>query len=176
MAIMAITAIANNSCHQLEELPVFFLPPKRYCLTAPNYRLKPLSEKGPAPAGRITVPHLHVGAVISRPNTPTLGNPPAQPAAAPNKARTPASGPPQNQRFAVQMPPSQSAVPIPGNEMSAKPAAPAAPAVQNVMINHSLMGQKNILITTNVVSQNTPVESPNALKRKHEDDDDYDNL
>uniref|UniRef100_F6VW37 TATA-box binding protein associated factor 9b n=2 Tax=Monodelphis domestica TaxID=13616 RepID=F6VW37_MONDO len=152
------------------------LPPDRYCLTAPNYRLKPLPKKGPAPPGRITVPRLSVGAVSSRPSTPTLGNPPAQPVAAPNKAGAPASGPPPNQRFAVQMPPSQSAVAKPGNETGAKPAAPAAPAVQNVMINPSLMGQKNILITTNVVSQNTPVESPNALKRKHEDDDDYDNL
>ncbi|XP_044538425.1 transcription initiation factor TFIID subunit 9B [Gracilinanus agilis] len=137
----------------------------------------PPPRDGPAPAGRITVPRLSVGAVSSRPSTPTLGNPPAQPVAASNKAGAPpASGPPPNQRFAVQMPPSQSAVAKPGNETGAKPAAPAAPAVQNVMINPSLMGQKNILITTNVVSQNTPVESPNALKRKHEDDDDYDNL
>ncbi|XP_072482153.1 transcription initiation factor TFIID subunit 9B isoform X2 [Notamacropus eugenii] len=103
------------------------LPPDRYCLTAPNYRLKPFPKKGPAPAGRITVPRLSVGAVSSRPSTPTL-------------------------------------------------AVPAAPAVQNVLINPSLIGPKNILITTNVVSQNAPVESPNALKRKHEDDDDYDNL
>ncbi|XP_074133258.1 transcription initiation factor TFIID subunit 9B isoform X2 [Sminthopsis crassicaudata] len=142
------------------------LPPDRYCLTAPNYRLKPLPKKGPAAAGRITVPRLSVGAVSSRPSTPTLGTPSAQSVAVSTKVGAPVPVP--GQRFTVQIPPSQSA--------AAKPAVPAAPAVQNVLINPSLIGPKNILITTNVVSQNTPVESPNALKRKHEDDDDYDNL
>jgi transcription initiation factor TFIID subunit 9 len=45
--------------------------------------------------------------------------------------------------------------------------------VQNVLINPSLIGSKNILITTKMVSQSSASES---LKRKHEDDDDYDNL
>ncbi|XP_030305105.1 transcription initiation factor TFIID subunit 9 isoform X2 [Calypte anna] len=102
------------------------LPPDRYCLTAPNYRLKSLQKKVSSSAGRITVPRLSVGAVSSRPSTPTL-------------------------------------------------ATPTTPTVQNVLINPSLIGPKNILITTNMVSQNTPNE-PNPLKRKHEDDDDYDNL
>lgn len=52
-------------------------------------------------------------------------------------------------------------------------ATPSTPAVSNVLINPSLIGSKNILITTNMVSQNTGGES---LKRKHEDEDDYDTL
>lgn len=80
------------------------------------------------------------------------------------------------QRFTVQMPASQSP--------AVKASIPATPAVQNVLINPSLIGSKNILITTNMVSQNTANESANALKRKREeeddddddDDDDYDNL
>lgn len=52
-------------------------------------------------------------------------------------------------------------------------ATPSTPAVSNVLINPSLIGSKNILITTNMVSQNSGGES---LKRKHEDDDDYDAL
>ncbi|KAM9059841.1 transcription initiation factor TFIID subunit 9B-like [Megaptera novaeangliae] len=46
------------------------LPPDRYCLTAPNYRLKSLIKKGPN-QGRL-VPRLSVGAVSSRPTTPTI--------------------------------------------------------------------------------------------------------
>lgn len=53
------------------------------------------------------------------------------------------------------------------------PATPSTPAVSNVLINPSLIGSKNILITTNMVSQNSGAET---LKRKHEDDDDYDAL
>ncbi|XP_054976943.1 transcription initiation factor TFIID subunit 9B isoform X2 [Sorex araneus] len=45
------------------------LPPDRYCLTAPNYRLKSLIKKGPN-QGRL-VPRLNVGA-SSRPTTPTV--------------------------------------------------------------------------------------------------------
>lgn len=81
------------------------LPPDRYCLTAPNYRLKTVQKKvknqlllvdtPPPPnrlsllmttlslcvqvsstAGRISVPRLSVGAVSSRPSTPTLGEQP----------------------------------------------------------------------------------------------------
>ncbi|KAG7249223.1 hypothetical protein CRUP_006920, partial [Coryphaenoides rupestris] len=91
------------------------LPPDRYCLTAPNYRIKSIQKK----------------------------------------------------RFTVQIPSSQSAV--------SKAATPSTPTVQNVLINPSLIGSKNLLITTNInmVSQGSAGES---LKRKHEDDDDYDTL
>mgnify|MGYP001854850177 CR=1 FL=1 len=50
------------------------------------------------------------------------------------------------------------------------------PTVQNVLINPSLIGPKNILITTNMVSSQNAANESNPLKRKHEDDDDYDNL
>ncbi|NXU77066.1 TAF9 factor, partial [Oreotrochilus melanogaster] len=115
-------------------------------------------------AGRITVPRLSVGAVSSRPSTPTLGTPSAQTVSVSTKVGAPVSL--AGQRFTVQIPSSQAAV---------KSATPTTPTVQNVLINPSLIGPKNILITTNMVSQNTPNE-PNPLKRKHEDDDDYDNL
>uniref|UniRef100_A0A2K6Q7I0 TATA-box binding protein associated factor 9 n=1 Tax=Rhinopithecus roxellana TaxID=61622 RepID=A0A2K6Q7I0_RHIRO len=138
------------------------LPPDRYCLTAPNYRLKSLQKKASTSAGRITVPRLSVGSVTSRPSTPILGTPTLQTMSVSTKVGTPMSL--TGQRFTGQMPTSQS------------------PA--NVLINPSLIGSKNILITTNMVSsQNTANESSNALKRKREDDDDdddddhdYDNL
>lgn len=83
----------------------------------------------------------------------------------PNKVAPPVSV--TSQRFTVQIPPSQS-TPV-------KPV-PATTAVQNVLINPSMIGPKNILITTNMVSsQNTASES-NPLKRKHEDDDDNDTM
>ncbi|XP_032972079.1 transcription initiation factor TFIID subunit 9B isoform X2 [Rhinolophus ferrumequinum] len=137
------------------------LPPDRYCLTAPNYRLKSLIKKGPN-QGRL-VPRLSVGAVSSRPTTPTIATP--QTVSVPNKVAPPVSV--TSQRFTVQIPPSQS-TPV-------KPV-PATTAVQNVLINPSMIGPKNILITTNMVSsQNTASES-NPLKRKHEDDDDNDTM
>ena len=145
------------------------LPPDRYCLTAPNCRLKSLQKKAPAPAGRITVPRLSVGSVSSRPSTPTLGTPTPQTMSVSTKVGTPMSL--TGQRFTVQMAASQSP--------AVKGSIPATSTVQNVLINPSLIGSKNILITTNMVSQNT-AESANALKRKHEDDDDddddYDNM
>ena len=145
------------------------LPPDRYCLTAPNYRLKSLQKKAPAPAGRITVPRLSVGSVSSRPSTPTLGTPTPQTMSVSTKVGTPMSL--TGQRFTVQMAASQSP--------AVKGSIPATSTVQNVLINPLLIGSKNILITTNMVSQNT-AESANALKRKHEDDDDddddYDNM
>lgn len=55
-------------------------------------------------------------------------------------------------------------------------ATPTTPTVQNVLINPSLIGPKNILITTNMVSSQNTASDSNALKRKHEDEDDYDNL
>ncbi|XP_051955405.1 transcription initiation factor TFIID subunit 9-like isoform X1 [Xyrauchen texanus] len=139
------------------------LPPDRYCLTAPNYRLKSLQKKVTSSAGRITVPRLSVGAVSSRPSTPTLGAPSVQTVG--TKVGTPVSL--AGQRFTVQIPSSQAA--------SVKSATPTTPTVQNVLINPSLIGSKNILITTNMVSQNSSSDST-SLKRKHEDEDDYDAL
>uniref|UniRef100_A0A8C9QS06 Transcription initiation factor TFIID subunit 9 n=1 Tax=Spermophilus dauricus TaxID=99837 RepID=A0A8C9QS06_SPEDA len=133
------------------------LPPDRYCLTAPNYRLKSLQKKASTSAGRITVPRLSVGSVTSRPSTPTLGTPTPQTMSVSTKVGTPMSL--TGQRFTVQMPTSQSP--------AVKASIPATSAVQNVLINPSLIGSKNILITTNMVSsQNTANESSNALKRK----------
>ncbi|XP_069842995.1 transcription initiation factor TFIID subunit 9-like [Dendropsophus ebraccatus] len=139
------------------------LPPDRYCLTAPNYRLKNIQKKIPSSASRITVPRLSVGAVSSRPSTPTIGTPAAQTVSVSKVGGTPVAL--TGQRFTVQIPTSQTTV---------KTATPTTPTVQNVLINPSLIGSKNILITTNMVSsQNAGIES-NALKRKHEDDEDYD--
>ena len=61
------------------------------------------------------------------------------------------------QRFTVQMAASQSP--------AVKGSIPATSTVQNVLINPLLIGSNTILITTNVVSQNT-AESANALERK----------
>ncbi|XP_052443854.1 transcription initiation factor TFIID subunit 9-like isoform X3 [Carassius gibelio] len=139
------------------------LPPDRYCLTTPNYRLKSLQKKVSSSAGRITVPRLSVGAVSSRPSTPTLGTPSVQTVG--TKVGTPVSL--TGQRFTVQIPSSQAA--------SVKSATPTTSTVQNVLINPSLIGSKNILITTNMVSHNSSSDS-SSLKRKHEDEDDYDAL
>ncbi|XP_012884365.1 PREDICTED: transcription initiation factor TFIID subunit 9B [Dipodomys ordii] len=137
------------------------LPPDRYCLTAPNYRLKSLIKKGPN-QGRL-VPRLNVGGVSSRPITPTVATP--QTVSIPNKVVTPGTA--TSQRFTMQMPPSQ-ATPI-------KPV-PATTPVQNVLINPSMIGPKNILITTNMVSSQNTANDCNQLKRKHEDDDDDDTM
>ncbi|CAO2623331.1 Transcription initiation factor TFIID subunit 9B, partial [Lemmus lemmus] len=139
------------------------LPPDRYCLTAPNYRLKSLIKKGPN-QGRL-VPRLSVGGVSSRPATPNVATAPPQAVSVPNKVPTPVSV--TSQRFAVQIPPSQSA--------PAKPA-PATTTVQNVLINPSMIGSKNILITTNMVSSQNTASDSNPLKRKHDDDDDNDTI
>uniref|UniRef100_A0A2I2ZU96 TATA-box binding protein associated factor 9 n=1 Tax=Gorilla gorilla gorilla TaxID=9595 RepID=A0A2I2ZU96_GORGO len=130
------------------------LPPDRYCLTAPNYRLKSLQKTASTSTGRVTVPQLSVGSVASRPSTPTLGTPTPQTMSVSTKVGTPVSL--TGERFTVQMPTSQSP--------AVKSSIPATSAVQN------------LLITTNMVlSQNTANESSNALK-KREEDDDYDNL
>ncbi|XP_053218829.1 transcription initiation factor TFIID subunit 9-like [Podarcis raffonei] len=141
------------------------LPPDRYCLTAPNYRLKSFQKKLTSSAARITVPRLSVGAVTSRPSTPTLGTPSAQTVSVSTKVGTPL--PLTGQRFTVQIPTSQTSV---------KSVTPTTPTVQNVLINPSLIGSKNILITTNMVSSQGSSGETNTLKRKHEEDDDYDNL
>ncbi|XP_023263608.1 transcription initiation factor TFIID subunit 9-like, partial [Seriola lalandi dorsalis] len=84
------------------------LPPDRYCLTAPNYRLKSIQKKVSSSAGRISVPRLSVGAVSSRPSTPTLGTPSVQ--SVTTKVGAPVSL--TGQRFTVQIPPpSQTATP-----------------------------------------------------------------
>ncbi|KAK1167325.1 transcription initiation factor TFIID subunit 9 [Acipenser oxyrinchus oxyrinchus] len=142
------------------------LPPDRYCLTAPNYRLKSLQKKVSSSAGRITVPRLSVGAMSSRPNTPTMGTPVSQSVTLTTKVGTPVSL--SGQRFTVQIPSSQSS--------TVKSAMPSTPTVQNVLINPSLIGSKNILITTSMVSSQSSANESNALKRKHEDEDDYDTL
>lgn len=82
----------------------------------------------------------------------------------PNKVAPPVSVP--SQRFTVQIPPSQS-TPV-------KPVPTTA--VQNVLINSSMIGPKNILITTNMVSSQNAANESNPLKRKHEDDDDNDTM
>ncbi|NP_001090516.1 TATA-box binding protein associated factor 9b S homeolog [Xenopus laevis] len=138
------------------------LPPDRYCLTAPNYRLKTVQKKISSSAGRITVPRLSMGAVTSRPSTPTLGTPSAQTVSV-SKLGTPVSL--TSQRFTVQIPTSQTSV---------KTATPTTTTVQNVLINPSLIGSKNILITTNMVSSQNTANESNSLKRKHEDEEDYD--
>lgn len=138
------------------------LPPDRYCLTAPNYRLKSVHKK--VASSRITVPRLSVGAVSSRPVTPTLGTPTVT-----SVTKVGAPGALSSQRFTVQIPPPSSQTP---NSSNTKSSTPSMPAVSNVLINQSLIGSKNILITTNMVSQGGGGE----LKRKHEDEDDYDAL
>ena len=143
------------------------LPPDSYCLTAPNYRPKSLPKKVSTSAGRMIVPQLSVGSVTSRPSTPTLSTPTPQAMSISTKVGTSVSL--TGQRFTVQMPTSLSP--------AVKASIPATSAVQNVLINRSLIGSKNI--TTNMVSsQNTANEASNVLKRKCEDDDDndYDNL
>lgn len=130
------------------------LPPDRYCLTAPNYRLKSLHKKVTPSSGRISVPRLSVGA-SSRPSTPTLGTPSVTSV---TKVGTPVSL--SGQRFTVQIPP-------PSQTSAVKTTSSSSPAVSNVLIN-PLMTSKNILITTNIQSS--------GEKRKHEDEDDYDTL
>ncbi|KAK5858159.1 hypothetical protein PBY51_002323 [Eleginops maclovinus] len=134
------------------------LPPDRYCLTAPNYRLKTVQKKVTSSAGRISVPRLSIGAVSSRPSTPTLGTPSVQTV---SKVGTPVSL--SGQRFTVQIPPSQTT--------TIKTTTPSSPAVSNVLINPSLIGSKNILISTSMAGG-----GGDSLKRKHEDEDDYDAL
>ncbi|KAB0354996.1 hypothetical protein FD755_022455 [Muntiacus reevesi] len=143
------------------------LPPDIYCLTAPNYRPKSSPKKASTSAGRMIVPQLSVGSVTSRPSTPTLSTP--TPQAMSISTKVGASVSLTGQRFTVQMPTSLSP--------AVKASIPATSAVQNVLINWSLIGSKNL--TTNMVpSQNTANGASNALKRKCEDNDDndYDNL
>ncbi|KAF7236783.1 Transcription initiation factor TFIID subunit 9 [Varanus komodoensis] len=108
------------------------LPPDRYCLTAPNYRLKSLQKKAMSVSAKVGTPVSLTG-----------------------------------QRFTVQIPTSQTSV---------KSATPTTPTVQNVLINPSLIGSKNILITTNMVSSQSTSGESNPLKRKHEEEEDYDAL
>lgn len=129
------------------------LPPDRYCLTAPNYRLKSIQKKVTSSAGRISVPRLSVGAVSSRPTTPTLGS--TSVASVTAKVSTPVSL--SAQRFTVQIPPAPSHAP---KTTSAPPP---------VLMSSSLIGSKTLLMTSSL-------SQSEGLKRKHEDEDDYDAL
>ncbi|XP_077361867.1 transcription initiation factor TFIID subunit 9 isoform X1 [Festucalex cinctus] len=139
------------------------LPPDRYCLTAPNYRLKFLPKKVMS-AGRISAPRLSVSGISSRPATPTLGNTSVQSVGG-TKVGAPVSL--TGQRFAVQIPP-------PSQSGGTKSATLSTPATSSVLINSSLIGSKNILITTNMAGQSAG--GSESLKRKHQDDDDYDTM
>ncbi|PWA24670.1 hypothetical protein CCH79_00016166 [Gambusia affinis] len=185
------------------------LPPDRYCLTAPNYRLKSIQKKvcsssssqtptlmtsdlsplfpcrcrhppagyrclasvsAPSPADPQHLPWVSSGeepvepvcSLTSNPSLWSSGTPSVQSVS--SKVGTPVSL--TGQRFTVQIPP-------PSQTATTKTTTAASPAVSNVLINPSLIGSKNILITTNMVAQNA---SGDALKRKLEDDDDYDAL
>uniref|UniRef100_G1P107 TATA-box binding protein associated factor 9 n=1 Tax=Myotis lucifugus TaxID=59463 RepID=G1P107_MYOLU len=124
------------------------LPPDRYCLTAPSYRLKSLQKKASTSVGRKTVPRLSVGSVTSRLSTLTLGTPTPQTMSVSTRVGTPMSL--TGQRFTVQMPTSQS---------------PAVKSINNVLISPSLIPK---IITNMVSSQNAANESTNALERKRE--------
>ncbi|XP_020780099.1 transcription initiation factor TFIID subunit 9 [Boleophthalmus pectinirostris] len=126
------------------------LPPDRYCLTAPNYRLKTVPKKMTPSAGRISVPRLSVGAVSSRPSTPTLGS------SVPSVSKVSAPVSLAAQRFTVQIPSAQSHTPK------------TTTATPPVLMSSSLIGQKTLLMSSSSLSQS------DSLKRKHEDDDDYD--
>uniref|UniRef100_A0A3B5MTK6 Uncharacterized protein n=1 Tax=Xiphophorus couchianus TaxID=32473 RepID=A0A3B5MTK6_9TELE len=123
------------------------LPPDRYCLTAPNYRLKSIQKK--------VLRRLTSDLSVWSSGTPSVQS-------VSSKVGTPVSL--TGQRFTVQIPPPS---------QTATTKTTASPAVSNVLINPSLIGSKNILITTNMVAQNA---GGDALKRKLEDDDDYDAL
>lgn len=131
------------------------LPPDRYCLTAPNYRLKSVQKKVTPPAGRISIPRLSVGAVSSRPTTPTIGSSSVPSVTAKVSAPVSLSA----QRFTVQ---------IPTAAQSHTPKTTAA--TPPVLMSSSLIGQKTLLMSSSSLSQS------DSLKRKHEDDEDYDAL
>uniref|UniRef100_A0A3B5QTH8 TAF9 RNA polymerase II, TATA box binding protein (TBP)-associated factor n=1 Tax=Xiphophorus maculatus TaxID=8083 RepID=A0A3B5QTH8_XIPMA len=137
------------------------LPPDRYCLTAPNYRLKSIQKKVCSSSSPPTPePVEPVCSLTSDPSVWSSGTPSVQSVS--SKVGTPVSL--TGQRFTVQIPPPS---------QTATTKTTASPAVSNVLINPSLIGSKNILITTNMVAQNA---GGDALKRKLEDDDDYDAL
>ncbi|KAK1330368.1 hypothetical protein QTO34_010557 [Cnephaeus nilssonii] len=101
------------------------LPPGRYYLTAPDYRLKSLQKKASTSVGRISS--------TIKPSTPTLGTPTTQTMSVSTKVGTPMSL--TGQRFTVQMSTSQSP--------AVKASIPVTSAVQNVLINPSLIGSKH---------------------------------
>lgn len=133
------------------------LPPDRYCLTAPNYRLKSVPKKVAPSAGRISVPRLSVGAVSSRPTTPTIGSSSVPSVTAKVSAPVSLSA----QRFTVQIPSA--------NQSHAPKTAAATPPV---LMSSSLIGQKTLLMS----SGGGGLSQSDSLKRKHEDDEDYDAL
>ncbi|KAM3655906.1 LOW QUALITY PROTEIN: transcription initiation factor TFIID subunit 9-like [Ammospiza maritima maritima] len=147
---------------QKNRTPLPLIKPYSGPLTAPSYGLKSLQKRVSSTAGRITVHRLSVGTMSSRPSTPTLGTPSVQAVSVSAKVGAPVSL--AGQRLTFQIPSSQPT------------GKSATPTVQNVLINPSLIGPKNILITTNTVPPSAADPNPCNLKRKHEDDDDYDAL
>ncbi|KAL0593848.1 LOW QUALITY PROTEIN: Transcription initiation factor TFIID subunit 9, partial [Plecturocebus cupreus] len=120
---------------------IFRLTPDRYCLTAPNYRLKYLQRKASTSAGRVTVLRLSVGSVTSRPSTPTLGTPTPQTMSVSTKVGTPMSlmG---AKVYSTDVCTSQS----PSVKASIPCKSLQHSAVQNVLINPSLIGPKTFLL------------------------------
>uniref|UniRef100_UPI00358FBF8B transcription initiation factor TFIID subunit 9-like isoform X2 n=1 Tax=Myxine glutinosa TaxID=7769 RepID=UPI00358FBF8B len=134
------------------------LPPDRFCLTAPNYRLKSLGKK--LTAGRITLPRISVGSVATTRTTPlTVASGGLSGISVAAKVGTPVS---LGQRITLQLPSTTTTV---------KPAGSVTPGVQSLLINApTLVGPgKNILITTSSTAQQPP--EPSTLKRKREEDD-----
>uniref|UniRef100_A0A3B4BA51 Uncharacterized protein n=1 Tax=Periophthalmus magnuspinnatus TaxID=409849 RepID=A0A3B4BA51_9GOBI len=111
------------------------LPPDRYCLTAPNYRLKTVPKKS-----------------RFNPGSPSGSSVPSV-----SKVSAPVSL--AAQRFTVQIPSAQSHAP-----KTSKPPTATPP----VLMSSSLIGQKTLLMSSSSLSQSE------SLKRKHDDEDDYD--
>ncbi|XP_049634446.1 transcription initiation factor TFIID subunit 9-like [Suncus etruscus] len=141
------------------------LPPDRYCLTAPNYRLKSLQNMASTSAGGITSSVLSVGSGT------TSGTPTPQTMYVATKSGAPISF--TGQRCTVQRPISQT--PARKASIPGKASIRTASTVQNVSLNPSLIGFKNTLITKNMVSsQNTARESSKkAVKRKRKNNDNH---
>uniref|UniRef100_UPI00358F9E8D transcription initiation factor TFIID subunit 9-like isoform X1 n=1 Tax=Myxine glutinosa TaxID=7769 RepID=UPI00358F9E8D len=167
------------------------LPPDRFCLTAPNYRLKSLGKK--LTAGRITLPRISVGSVATTRTTPlTVASGGLSGISVAAKVGTPVS---LGQRITLQLPSTTTTV-KPGVRLmeeqdktdswtnikgmkarqyivsnSVQQAGSVTPGVQSLLINApTLVGPgKNILITTSSTAQQPP--EPSTLKRKREEDD-----
>uniref|UniRef100_UPI00359005C1 transcription initiation factor TFIID subunit 9-like n=1 Tax=Myxine glutinosa TaxID=7769 RepID=UPI00359005C1 len=167
------------------------LPPDRFCLMAPNYRLKSLGKK--LTAGRITLPRISVGSVATtRTTLLTVASGGLSGISVAAKVGTPVS---LGQRITLQLPSTTTTV-KPGVRLmeeqdktdswtnikgmkarqyivsnSVQPAGSVTPGVQSLLINApTLVGPgKNILITTSSTAQQPP--EPSTLKRKREEDD-----
>ncbi|XP_058669969.1 transcription initiation factor TFIID subunit 9B isoform X2 [Ammospiza caudacuta] len=143
----------TRGCGRVSAVPAGHCPPEE-----PDAAAADQAVLGPAAAARQVLPDCPQ----LPPEIPAEeGTPSAQTVSVSAKVGAPVSL--AGQRFTVQIPSSQPA---------GKSATPTTPTVQNVLINPSLIGPKNILITTNMVPPGAA--DPNPLKRKHEEDDDYD--